>query len=57
MPSPIDLILRSGQRPRLEGRTTPMPVLQDVRMPERESGGPGKPHAARRGPAFAGTTE
>src|SRR6266852_3613534 len=24
MPSPIDLILRSGHRPRLEGRTAPM---------------------------------
>src|SRR5713101_5242343 len=30
MPSPVDLILRSGHRPRREGRTTPMQGLQDV---------------------------
>ncbi len=39
MPSPVDLILRSGHRPRLEGRITPMQGLQYVCMPERESGG------------------
>jgi len=41
MPSPVDLILRSGHRPRLEGRTTPMQGLQDVCI----------------APAFAGATK
>jgi len=39
MPWMIDLILRSGHRPRLEGRTTPMQMLQDVCMPQRFPGG------------------
>src|SRR6266478_6182314 len=33
MPWMIYLILRSGHRPRLEGRTTPMQRLQDVCTP------------------------
>jgi len=33
MPLMTYLILRSGHRPRLEGRTTSMQRLHDVRMP------------------------
>src|SRR6185369_16647767 len=33
MPWMIDIILRGGHRPRLEGRTTPMQMLQEVCMP------------------------
>jgi len=38
MPWMIYLILRSGHRPRLEGRTTSMQRLQDVCMPKRFRG-------------------
>ena len=55
MPWMIYLILRSGHRLRLEGRTPPMQRLQDVCMPSRlRADAPGAPATRRVGPGIAG---
>jgi hypothetical protein len=57
MPLMIYLILRSGHRPRLEGRTTSMQRLQDLCMPQRERRDPGGQRAAFLGRRFRGGDE